>query len=266
MNKPDQNTTSKSWCLILGASSGLGLATARKMGEEGYGLILIHRDRKTELPRVQKDFESIKALGVPVLSFNQDAVQEANRKDLIDKLKQNLGKVEKIGVVVHSIAKGNLKALGGEDNSLGLADFQLTLNAMALSLYDWLRDMIKAELLEGDTRVIAFTSEGNSQVWPGYGAVSAAKATLESLVRQMAVEFAPIGIKANCIQAGITDTPSMRMIPNSELLLEKARKRNPNNRITRAEDVANVVYLLATKEASWITGAVIKADGGESLR
>ncbi|MBT8179143.1 MAG: SDR family oxidoreductase, partial [Eudoraea sp.] len=66
--------------------------------------------------------------------------------------------------------------------------------------------------------------------------------------------------------AGVTDTPSLRMIPGSELLLEDARKRNPLGRLTQPEDVANVVYLLSTGEASWITGTVIKVDGGESLR
>ena len=266
MNTADHKTSVRPWCLILGASSGLGLATAKKMAAEGYALILVHRDRKTELPRIEKEFQSIEAMGVPVFSYNQDAIQEANRRDLMEKLSLNLKGEEKIQVVVHSIAKGNLKAMGAEDDALTLADFQLTLNAMALSLYDWVKDLIGTRLLDEDTRIIAFTSEGNSQVWPGYGAVSAAKATLESLVRQMAVEFAPLGIKANCVQAGVTNTPSLRMIPHSEKLLENARKRNPNNRITRAEDVANVAYLLSTKEASWITGTVIKADGGESLR
>jgi len=81
----------------------------------------------------------------------------------------------------------------------------------------------------------------------------------------MALEFAPIGIKVNCIQAGVTDTPSMNRIPGSKLLKENAIKRNPNGRLTTPEDVANVVYLLCQDEARWITGTIVKADGGESL-
>ena len=262
----DQNNEKESWCLILGASSGLGLATARKMSKAGYGLFLVHRDRKKDLPRIQNEFESLKASGSPLISYNQDAVQETNRKDLIEKLAKYLPENQKIGVVVHSIAKGNLKPMGTNSNSLGIADLQLTLNAMALSLYDWVKDLIAGDLLATDCRVLAFTSEGNTKVWEGYAAVSAAKSTLESLIRQMAVEFAPLGIKANCIQAGVTDTPSLRMIPGSEKLIQEARRRNPNNRITHPEDIANVVYLLSKKEAAWITGTVIKADGGESLR
>ena len=84
-------------------------------------------------------------------------------------------------------------------------------------------------------------------------------------MRNMALEFAPLGIKVNCIQAGVTDTPSFRRIPGHEQLKENALKRNPNKRLTTPEDVANVVYLMTLDEAKWITGTVIKADGGESL-
>ncbi|MCX2719646.1 SDR family oxidoreductase [Lentiprolixibacter aurantiacus] len=262
----DQNSNKKNWCLILGASSGLGLATAKKMGSEGYGLLLVHRDRRADMPGIEDAFESIKATGCPLISFNQDAIQEVNRKELVAKLADRLRSDQKISVVVHSIARGNLKPMGGTGDSLSTSDLQVTINSMALSLYDWIKDLIAADLLDSDTRVLAFTSEGNTRVWEGYGAVSAAKVALESLVRQMAVEFAPLGIRCNCIQAGVTDTPSLRMIPGSEKLIEAARKRNPNRRITRAEDVGNVVYLLSRKEAAWITGTVIKADGGESLR
>ncbi len=266
MSDQKQSNKPKHWCLVLGASSGMGLATAKKMSENGYGLILVHRDRKSELPRIHAAFDAIKEAGNGIHHFNQDAIMDTNRLDLVEKLRSLLGENNKIKVLVHSIAKGNLKSMGTGKESLGNPDFQLTLNAMALSLYDWVISLSAADLLSSDTRVISFTSEGNTAVWPGYGAVSAAKVTLEAICRQMAVELASSGIKVNCIQAGVTDTPSLRMIPGSERLLKNALKRNPQGRLTQPEDVANVVYLLTTEEASWITGTVIKVDGGESLR
>ena len=96
--------------------------------------------------------------------------------------------------------------------------------------------------------------------------VSAAKVTLEAITRSIALEFAPFGIRANCIQAGITDTASLRMIPGSDQLKEHAIKRNPFNRLTLPEDVANAVYLLSKDEAAWINGTILKVDGGENLR
>jgi len=98
-----------------------------------------------------------------------------------------------------------------------------------------------------------------------YAAVSAAKASLEAITRNIAHEFAEFGMRANCIEAGVTDTPSLRMIPNSDQIIHIAKKRNPFKRLTKAEDVANVVYLLSKDEAAWINGTVIQANGGEHL-
>ena len=153
-----------------------------------------------------------------------------------------------------------------ESNStLTDADFRITFDAMALSLYDWTKVLVAAKLFASDTRIISFTSEGNTKALPNYSAVSVAKVALEALTRSIALEFAPIGIKANCIQAGVTMTKSLAMIPGYEEIKTNALKRNPNNRLTTPNDVANVVYLLTTDEAKWITGSVIKVDGGESL-
>ena len=144
-------------------------------------------------------------------------------------------------------------------------DFRLTIHAMATSMFTWTKALIEAKLFAEDARVIGLTSEGNQKIWPAYGAVSAAKATLESLARTMAVELAPLGVRTNVIQAGVTDTPSLRMIPGSEKMKLAAMMRNPFQRLTQPEDVANVVYLLSLDESSWINGAVIPVDGGERL-
>jgi len=136
---------------------------------------------------------------------------------------------------------------------------------MAISLFDWTSEIFDAKLFSDDARIISFTSEGNTKAWKNYAAVSAAKVSLEAITRNIALEFAKYGIKANCIQAGMTDTFSFRMIPGSELLKTNALGRNPFGRMTTPEDVANVVYLLSKDEASWINGTIIKVDGGESL-
>ncbi|UJH67397.1 SDR family oxidoreductase [Allomuricauda sp. SCSIO 65647] len=254
------------WALILGGSSGLGLATAQRLAKEGYGLIVVHRDRKTDQNSIDRHFQKIREHGQALHSFNEDATNEAKRKALILAISELLHD-QKIKVLVHSIAKGNLKPMHSNTEAvLRGQDFALTINAMATSLYEWTGDLVKQGLFASDTRIIAFTSEGNVKALQGYGAVSAAKASLEAIVRNMALEFAPLGIKANCIQAGLTDTPSFRMIPNSGALIKNALKRNPNNRLTTPEDVADAVYLLTLPEAQWITGTVIKVDGGESLR
>jgi NAD(P)-dependent dehydrogenase (short-subunit alcohol dehydrogenase family) len=109
------------------------------------------------------------------------------------------------------------------------------------------------------------TSAGGHRIWPTYGAVSAAKAALESHVRQIAFELAPHGISANAIRAGVTDTPAARKIPGSERMFEHATAYNPGGRLTAPEDVAEVLVSLARCDSVWLTGNVIGVDGGEDL-
>ncbi|MFS4415170.1 SDR family oxidoreductase [Maribacter sp. 2307ULW6-5] len=263
----NHKTTDGPWALILGGSQGLGLATAQKLAKHGYHLIIAHRDRRSDMESIEADFAAMEALGVRVLSFNWDVLQAERRRELIRQLQQQLPNGQQIGVLVHSIAKGSLKPMrGGAAETLGTADFNITLNAMALSLYDWAKDLIHVNLFAPRARIVAFTSEGNTKAMAHYGAVSVAKVALEALVRNMAVEFAPLGITANCIQAGVTPTRAFEMIPGSAAIKDNALKRNPHGRLTTPRDVANVVYLLTLAEADWITGTVIKVDGGESLR
>lgn len=257
----------REWALILGGSSGLGLATAKKLARHGYDILLVHRDRKADFKEIEYHFQEITSNGVLLKSFNVDVGNAEMRALTIAEMKSVLAEGEGIKVMVHSIAKGNLKPMFSKtDTSLNHQDFLVTLNAMALSLYDWTKDLVNEGLFSDDARIISFTSEGSYKAWPGYAAVSAAKVTLEALTRNIALEFAALGIKANCIQAGATETRAFRMIPGHENIREDALQRNPNNRLTTPEDVANAVYLLTTDEAGWITGTVIKVDGGESLR
>ncbi len=122
---------------------------------------------------------------------------------------------------------------------------EMTLDVMANSLVYWTQDLVREGMLGRGSRIWAMTSEGSHRVILGYGAVSAAKAALESHTRQLAMELGPQGILVNCIQAGVTDTPALRMIPGNELIVEASIRRNPANRMTVPEDVAKTLAALA---------------------
>lgn len=255
------------WAIILGASSGLGLATVKKLAKEGLNLCLVYRARKSDVAAIESEFETIvSASKVNLLHFNMDVVKPENRETILTQLEQALLKTGKVKCLVHSIAKGNLKPMTSEDDrELQNDDFHITLENMAFSLYDWTKHVFSKKIFSEDARIISFTSEGNKKAWRNYAAVSAAKVALEAISRNIALEFAPYGIRANCIEAGITDTASFRMIPGNEKLKEYAIKRNPFKRLTAPEDVANVVYLLTMDESKWITGITLQVNGGEHL-
>lgn len=255
---------SNNWAIILGGSSGLGLASAQKLARHGMNIIVIFRSRKSDLAKIEAAFDEIRKNGSQVLSFNTDALNAEKREKVISEIKE---KIPQGGVklLLHSIAKGNLKPMLGSEQTLQHDDFMLTIEAMGVSLYDWAKGVFEARLCSENARIIAFTSEGNTRAWPSYAAVSAAKVCLEAIMRNIAIEFAKHKITANCIQAGMTETASFKLIPGSKNLKNNALQRNPNNRLTQPEDIANVVYLLCKDEANWINGTVVKVDGGESL-
>ncbi len=265
------------WAIILGGSSGFGFAAVEKLAQHGMNIAVIYREIATAEKTFKKDLFKLSALnGVTILPFNINALDGASRESFINQFTTEAGKKHCIKLLLHSIARGNLKPLvlpNGSSSAkeisseiLSVEDIQLTTYAMGTSLLDWVRALLDKSLFCADARIIGLTSEGAHKYWEGYTAVSVAKASLESLTKYMAVELGGYGLRTNLIQAGITETPSLKRIPSSKKLIELSAKRNPFGRITTPLDVANVVYLLCTDEASWINGAVIHADGGEHCR
>jgi enoyl-[acyl-carrier protein] reductase III len=285
----------KYYALILGGSSGIGFATAQKLASEGMNLCIVYRDRKAESKIIEETFLEIKnKYDVEVLTFNADAVEPDSIFEIVQKIKATLDDKNKIRLLLHSVSKGNLKPLVKplrkelkiENDNIKTAyqiiqeeqlkhqqsefylsgtDFQLTLQNMAISLIDWVKIVFENKLFADDARVIGLSSEGNQKAWINYAAVSATKAALEAIIRSLALEYAPYGIRSNIVQAGITETASLNKIPGNELLKSNAVYRNPFGRMTKTEDVANAIYLLCRDEASWINGAVIPVDGGERI-
>ena len=257
---------SGSWAIILGGSSGFGFATAKKLAAHGMNVAVLYREIATAHKAVKQSFSEIATENaVTILPFNINALDESARKSFIADFVSD--KKRQVKLLLHSIARGNLKPLVADDGaSLSVDDIQLTTYAMATSILDWSRDLLVADAFCEDARVIGLTSEGSHKYWEGYAAVSVAKASLESLNTYMAVELAKFGLKTNLIQAGVTATPSLKRIPDSGRLIDGATKRNPLGRLTKPDDVANVIYLLCTPEAAWINGAVIHVDGGEHCR
>ena len=254
------------WALILGASSGFGAATAKELARAGMHLIGVHLDRRAALPAVEELVKSIQAEGVQALFFNVNAADPLKRQEVLDQVQPRLGG-STVTVVMHSLAFGTLKPYLANDpkEQLTKDQMEMTLDVMANSLVYWVQDLVARKLIGKGSRVFAMTSSGGARVWPNYGAVSAAKAALESHIRQLAMELAPYGASANYIRAGVTDTPALRKISGNEQMMEYAKLRNPYHRLTTTDDVAQAIAILSNSGADWVTGNVIGADGGEDI-
>jgi enoyl-[acyl-carrier protein] reductase III len=263
------------WALILGGSSGMGEATALTLADAGYHIIGIHLDFRAALAHVEELKAAIEAKGVQALYINMNAADDEKRAAAIAAIGERFaaskasGRDPYVRVVMHSLAFGSLVPFLTEDPKAG-ADrkkMEMTQDVMANSLVYWVQDLWRAGFLGKGSKIYAMTSEGSTRVVPSYGVVSSAKAALESHVRQLAMELARhgTGATANCIRAGVTVTPALLKIPESQTMIDITMKRNPTGRMTTPQDVANAILALSGDGTDFINGDIITVDGGEFI-
>ena len=257
------------WALILGCSSGFGGATAKELARQGMNIFGVHLDRKATMANALSIQREIESLGRRAFFSNVDASNPQNMEEIAQTIQTTFAAASEpdiVRVVVHSLAFGSLRpyfTTDPDDAPPTQRQMESTLHVMGHSLVYWVQTLFHKGLLGAGSRIYALTSSGTTRAMPSYGAVSAAKAVLESHTRQIALELSHLGITANCIRAGVTDTPALRKIPGNEAMLEKALAHNPSGRLTVPEDVAKAIALLSHPNNQWMTGNVIGVDGGE---
>jgi enoyl-[acyl-carrier protein] reductase III len=261
------------WALILGGSSGMGEATALTLAGAGYNIVGIHLDFRAALAHVEEVKAGIEAKGVDALYINMNAADDEKRAAAIAAIDERFaaskaaGRDPYVRVVMHSLAFGSLVPFLTEDPKGGVdrKKMEMTQDVMANSLVYWVQDLWRAGFLGQGSKIYAMTSEGSTRVVPSYGVVSSAKAALESHVRQLAMELARhgTGATANCIRAGVTITPALLKIPESQTMIDVTMKRNPTGRMTTPQDVANAILALSGDGTEFINGDIISVDGGE---
>lgn len=257
-----------SWSLIFGVSSGMGRATARALAAEGGNVIGVHFDTAAGQEAAEKLAAELRERGVVAQFFNHNVASAATRAELVPRIAE-LVEGAGLRVVVHSVAFGSLLPFlppAEHGDTITARQMGMTLDVMAHSLVYWTQELLAAGLLRSGAKIYGLTSAGGSRVIPHYGAVSAAKSALESHVRQLAVELAPRGVAVNALCPGTTITPAFRKIPSARPVEDaELARRNPHGRLTQPEDVGEAVVLLSASDSSWITGNVIRVDGGELI-
>jgi enoyl-[acyl-carrier protein] reductase III len=235
--------------LVTGGTRGIGRAIALRLAADGASRVV--------LGYMRNDRAADEAMA---------AVQEAGAEAVLvrgnvtsARVLAELAEAGPYRVVVHNAATGVIRpALETEDKH-----WDWTLNANARALLALAR--ATAPAMEPGSSIVAISSLGSQRVLENYILVGTSKAALESVVRYLAVELAPRGIRVNCVSAGVVDTEALDWFPNKEQMLGTV-KRTPAGRLVEPEDVAAAVSFLCSPDAAMVCGQTLVVDGGYSLR
>jgi len=235
--------------LVTGGSRGIGRAIALRFAELGAARVAIGYLRNDRAAKATAG--ELRELGAePVLVRGN--VSSA-------RVAEQVAALGPLSALVHNAATGVIRpALEAE-----LKHFDWTLHANAASLLSLAQ--AAAPSMPPGASIVALSSLGSLRVLENYVLVGASKAALEAIVRYLAVELAPRGIRVNTVSAGLVETDALDHFPNREEMLSWSRARTPAGRLVEPGDVADAVAFLCSPQAEMIRGQTLVVDGGFSL-
>jgi enoyl-[acyl-carrier protein] reductase III len=235
--------------LVTGGSRGIGKAIALRFAELGAKRVAIGYLRNDDA--AEATAAELRALGAEPTLVRGNVSSERVLAEVAE-----LGPLD---AVVHNAATGVIRpALEVEDKH-----WDWTLNANSRALLSLARAAVPS--MEPGSSVVAISSLGAQRVLENYVLVGVSKAALEALVRYLAVELSPRGIRVNAVSAGLVETGALEHFANKDRMLAESRERTPAGRLVEPRDVADVVCFLCSPEAEMVRGHTLVIDGGYSL-
>ena len=235
--------------LVTGGTRGIGKTIALRLASEGAARVVLGYMRNDEAAEAAA--EEVRTTGAEPVLVRGNVASE--------KVIAELASHGPYAVVVHNAATGVIKpALETEDKH-----WDWTLNANARALLSLARAC--APDMESGSTIVAISSLGAQRVLENYVLVGTSKAALESVVRYLAVELAPRGIRVNAVSAGVVETEALDHFPNREEMLRAGRTRTPAGRLVEPDDIAGAVAFLCSLDAQMVRGHTLIVDGGYSL-
>jgi len=235
--------------LVTGGSRGIGRAIALRFAELGAARVAIgylRNDRAAEAVA-----EELRAAGAEPLLVRGNVSS--------DRVVSEAAELGPFDAVVHNAATGVIRpALETEDKH-----WDWTVSANARALLALARGLVPG-MREGSS-FVGISSLGSTRVLENYVLVGVSKAALEAVVRYLAVELAPRGIRVNAVSAGVVETNALDHFPNREQMISESLARTPAGRLVEPSDVADAVCFLCSPAAEMVRGHTLVVDGGFSL-
>ncbi len=239
--------------LITGGSSGIGFAIARKFLDQGFKVIITGRN-------IEKLSNALKELGEGCdgRSFDMNWIDRV--PVFVKELAKDYGHID---VLVNNAGINQKKSFTEVTDE----DFESIIKTNQTALFVLTREVVKQMMQQEKKGVIVNISSMAAHYGiPKVVSYTASKAALEGMTRAMAVELSPMGIRVNCVAPGFIRTPmSAKALENDPQRKEKVLSRTPMGILGEPGDVANAVYFLASDQAAFITGEILKVDGGNAI-
>jgi len=239
--------------LITGASRGIGRAIAERFGRDGHRVLVGYLRNEAQ---AEATCEQIRATGGLAWPVAGDVRNPEALKGLVEAARSRFGGLD---VLVQNAAIGALKPA----DRLRVSHWDLTLESSLRPF--WLLTKLALPILRDGGSVVGLSSLGSVRYTPGYAAMGAAKAGLEALTRQLAVELAP-RLRVNSVRGGLVRTDALTAFPDGETLAAEVEAGTPLGALATTDDLAEAVAFLASDAARAITGQVVVVDGGFSAR
>lgn len=236
--------------LVTGGARGIGRAIAKKLAASGADVAVNYYNSHDEAEALCAE---LRQLGRRAVAIQGSVGVPDSVDEMFDALRSHF---DRLDIVVSNAASGVLKPV----MEMGLKHWRwcVETNALAVNLLA----QRAVPMMKDGGRIIAMSSLGAQRAMPGYGFIGASKAALEALVRALAQELGPRGIRVNTVSAGVVDTDALAYFPNRDQLLENFAQRTPAGPVLTPDDVAGAVYLLCLPEAAMINGHTLVVDGG----
>jgi enoyl-[acyl-carrier protein] reductase III len=239
--------------LITGASRGIGRAIALKLAAAGCDIAANYYNAHDEAENLCGE---VVAMGRRAIAIQGNVADPESTEEVFKQFREHF---DHLDILVSNAASGVLRPL----ESMTLKHWRWCMETNALALVLFAQRAIS--LMPHGGRIVAISSLGSQRAMPDYGFIGASKAALEALVRALAYELAPRGVRVNAISAGVVDTDALKMFPAAKQIASRFKKRAPVGRLLKPEDVAGAVYLLCLPEAEMINGQTVIVDGGFSI-